>query len=693
MTSIDTGKLQRLIEDYKKSFEQNIPREIYKWKAVKCFQDNWDIEAPDFAEMLSRSLAKTENLLTSAQNFPRKMIGIYADFVPGMVRELFYTLFDETESLEARIERFKQGIAEVHAKWNPEGDRNHYHTESVITTYLWLRYPDKYYIYKPTVAKHVFEALGEKVKLWGAGAAAVVKSYELYDTIAGTLLADSEMRSLLDRALTDDCYPDNFLKTLTVDFCYFVKPKYSITDSIDKHPLFSPKVWMYAPGEGARKWNECVAKGEMCLGWDDLGDLLKYSTRGDMIKRMQKLYGEGKEYKNDSLATWGFAHSVRVGDIVFAKKGRQTIIGRGVVTGEYRYDDARGEYKHIRAVKWDKVGEWRTDEPIVLKTLTDITSDSDYVNRLYALTNERPVVTQVEESQPEEIPAPVEKYTREDFLKDVFMDEKNYNNLVRLLKSKKNIILQGAPGVGKTFSAKRLAYSLMGERDDSRICLVQFHQNYSYEDFIMGYKPHEDTFVLRKGIFYDFCTLAKSNPDKDYYFIIDEINRGNLSKIFGELLMLIEREYRGEKMTLAYNGEQFYVPRRLYIIGMMNTADRSLAMIDYALRRRFGFFEMKPGFDSAGFKMYQSELQFEKFDRLIQTIEKLNEAIKNDSSLGVGFEIGHSYFCGQMRESATDDWLQSIVDFDIIPMLKEYWFDNKSRVEEWSKRLNAAIYD
>ncbi len=235
--------------------------------------------------------------------------------------------------------------------------------------------------------------------------------------------------------------------------------------------------------------------------------------------------------------------------------------------------------------------------------------------------------------------------------------------------TKKNIILQGAPGVGKTFAARRLAWSMMGEKDDSRIEFVQFHQNYSYEDFMMGYKPVEDGFELKYGIFYRFCQKAANQPDKEFFFIIDEINRGNMSKIFGELLMLIEKDYRGTKMTLAYNGLPFSVPKNLYIIGMMNTADRSLAMIDYALRRRFSFFEIEPGFDSQGFISYQNGLNSETLDELISKVKELNRKIAADKSLGRGFCIGHSYFCG--RDVCTDEWLHSVVDYDILPMLSK----------------------
>ena len=283
----------------------------------------------------------------------------------------------------------------------------------------------------------------------------------------------------------------------------------------------------------------------------------------------------------------------------------------------------------------------------------------------------------------------IEEYGAEKFLSEVFMNREKYDSLVHILQAKKNIILQGAPGVGKTFAARRLAYSIMGVKDDSRIEFVQFHQNYSYEDFVMGYKPNDNGFELKKGIFYSFCQKAVSEPEKDYFFIIDEINRGNMSKIFGELLMLIEKDYRGTSLTLAYDGLPFRVPKNLHIIGMMNTADRSLAMIDYALRRRFSFFDMEPGFESDGFKAYLSGLNSEKLDKLVDEIKSLNNAIAEDKSLGKGFCIGHSYLCG--AETYSKEWLQGVVEYDILPMLAEYWFDELDKYEEWKKRLTEIV--
>lgn len=286
----------------------------------------------------------------------------------------------------------------------------------------------------------------------------------------------------------------------------------------------------------------------------------------------------------------------------------------------------------------------------------------------------------------------VMEYTKKDFLNEVFLSEDDYDNLRALLLDKQNIILQGSPGVGKTFSAKRLAYSILGEKDDSKVQLVQFHQNYTYEDFVIGYKPKEDGgFYLRPGVFYNFCKRAQQHPDGKYFFIIDEINRGNLSKILGELMMLIEKDYRGETLVLPYKQEEFSVPKNLYIIGMMNTADRSLAMMDYALRRRFSFFEMKPGFSTDGFNAYQRSLANEDFDKLVSAIIDLNTVIESDDSLGSGFCIGHSYLCNKDKKDVNSDWLKRVVKFDIAPMLREYWFDNDTKFNNGVQKLTSIV--
>lgn len=284
-----------------------------------------------------------------------------------------------------------------------------------------------------------------------------------------------------------------------------------------------------------------------------------------------------------------------------------------------------------------------------------------------------------------------QKYNKDDFLSEVYMKEEEYDKLVTLLKKKKNLILQGAPGVGKTFVAKRLAYSIMGVKDIDRVMMVQFHQSYSYEDFIMGYRPTKSGFELKKGAFYNFCKKAEIDKKNDYFFIIDEINRGNLTKIFGELFMLIENDKRGLSIQLLYSDETFSVPENIYIIGMMNTADRSLAMLDYALRRRFSFYDINPGFVTDGFIKYRNSLKNDKFNRLIECVKSLNDIISSDESLGDGFCIGHSYLCNLSKDKIDDKVLSGIVEYELIPLLKEYWFDEPSKVNNWIINLRSAI--
>ena len=281
-------------------------------------------------------------------------------------------------------------------------------------------------------------------------------------------------------------------------------------------------------------------------------------------------------------------------------------------------------------------------------------------------------------------------YTNFDFEREVFGID--VVDLLGTLDYKKNIILQGAPGVGKTHTAKRLAYAMMGCRDDKRVMQVQFHQNYTYDDFIMGLRPTEQGgFKFMPGPFYEICKRAEGDMDgMSYFVVIDEINRGNMSKIFGEMFSLIEKSHRDEKIMLKYNGELFSVPKNLYIIGTMNTADRGLIMLDYALRRRFAFITIEPAFKSDGFRQLMIESNNTNFNKLARKIIDLNKAISEDEMLGPGFQIGHSYFC--LGRRITNEDLHRIVEFEIMPLLKEYWYDDsEGKVENWHDKLLSTI--
>jgi 5-methylcytosine-specific restriction protein B len=289
----------------------------------------------------------------------------------------------------------------------------------------------------------------------------------------------------------------------------------------------------------------------------------------------------------------------------------------------------------------------------------------------------------------------IKKYKFTDDSDKPFISEVDFLQTVALLKRKKNIILQGPPGVGKTFIARKLAYEIMQEIKDANIEMVQFHQSYSYEDFIQGLRPtQKGGFDLRDGIFYSFCQRALAHPDRPFFFIIDEINRGNLSKIFGELMMLIEADKREEKFALKLTyaedeEDRFYVPSNLYIIGTMNTADRSLAIVDYALRRRFAFITLQPDYGN-NFRSFLTSkgLSAGMVEHICSAVTKVNSKIKEDINLGEGFQIGHSYFCTFTTNEDENKWWNEILSFELKPLLEEIWFDDSTIVSEVLKQLS-----
>lgn len=467
-------------------------------------------------------------------------------------------------------------------------------------------------------------------------------------------------------------------------------------DPVDIEPQLpkTRRTWMYAPGEGARFWEEFYSSGIMAIGWDELGHLDDYKDKDAIANELRKHGGDPEALKrNDAKGCYDFAYEMQVGDIVYAKAGIRRIVGWGVISSDYYFDDNRKEFKNVRKVAWKGKGNWEVSDggKFALKTITEITDYLEFITSLENLVGDRknPPAPGPEQETP--------TYSRAQAYEELFFSNEKIDHAITLLTSKKNIILQGPPGVGKTFFAKRLAYAILGRKDQSKVAMVQFHQSYAYEDFLQGYRPTVDGgFELKNGIFYTFCMQAQKDAENDYFFIIDEINRGNLSKIFGELMMLIECDKRGEEFGLPLTyasgpNNKFHIPENLHIIGTMNTADRSLAMVDYALRRRFCFIDLDPAFEEQKYQKFlvQAGAETAFVKEMTKKVAELNIRIEQDKNLGKGFLVGHSFFCPRKGVMPNVEWFGCLVRSEVEPLLKEYWFDNQDEARKAVERLLA----
>ncbi len=459
--------------------------------------------------------------------------------------------------------------------------------------------------------------------------------------------------------------------------------------------------WLYTPGEGAARWEEFRTAGIMALNWDRVGDLASFPDKESLLEALYTHYGDwGGRPRKAADSVWDYIHAMKPGDIVYVRRSFNEIVGRGVVRSDYRYDEDRSSFRAVRDVEWTHVGSWPLEQRIgrlMLQRLTENTKYTpDQLNALIGIEDSHSPSSVEEQHGNNELDEADEHYTSTDFLDEVFLSPEDLEQMLGLLRRKKNLILQGAPGTGKTFAAKRLAYALMGETDDSRVEVVQFHQSTAYEDVVVGLRPTaEGGFAAAEGVFARFCRRAAADPGRDYVFIIDEINRANISKAFGELLMLIEAEHRGEALRLPVSGELLSVPKRLHIIGMMNTADRGLALIDYALRRRFAFFEMRPALDHPGFLKHVEAVGSSRLEALVDVVRLLNQRIAEDEALGPGFQIGHSYLClpagSPENPAGTDADVTSVVRYELEPLVREYWFDNPAAMDESIHELESVL--
>ena len=802
-----------LLSRYKQDLPSFWADEKYKWEAVRHFQDNWNIDAPDFGDMIKEATSKHGNLLASYNYFPVGMIMSFASVDVERTRNMFRMLFDEAKDIAQRINAFIIE-AEEFRKTRESDWKQHYQDLRAVSVYLTLRYPEKYFIYKYREFVNAVETLGDnssifrkKNKNFGQHYASIV---QYLNNVCETLTADEElqmeMHSLLDGRT--ELYKDEARHITTSDYIFYLgrrlKNQMSTSSSNteeDDDDNDEVAYWTYSPGEQASKWNDCTKEGIMCIGWDPLGDLTHYNNRDEMQREIKRHYPTDGSAKNDSLAVWQFTHDMKPGDIVYAKKGRSTIIGRGVVESDYYYDEDREEFKNVRRVKWTNVGVWDSEDIHAMKTLTNVTKYKDYVEKLESLFDSS------------------KKRTN--------MPKTKYQEYIDLLEEARNLVLTGAPGTGKTFLAKEIVKAMGAETD-----FVQFHPSYDYTDFVEGLRPlqkdgGEMGFERKDGIFKEFCKKALKNwedsqktpneiieeesleekynellqriedgelnkfqlrtgdkvmevveisdynniilktpgsessktytvslnrltklakvytslddldkipniardirdviggcnasaywavlreiykqreslrdersiarpkyigraayidsPDlagnfvkeKKYVFIIDEVNRGEISKIFGELFFSIDPGYRGVKGRVKtqyqnliseddvfYDG--FFVPENVYILATMNDIDRSVESMDFAMRRRFTWKEITPDDTAEMLNTLDCD------EEAKATMNRLNAVIAKTEGLGAAYMVGPSYFL-KLDENGGD--FNKLWKMNIEPLLKEY---------------------
>jgi hypothetical protein len=662
---------KELAEEYKEWLRKFKNRdELYKWEATKHFLDNWDIEAREFFPMFKTAIAKAGNLLYVIS---RSYITQAARLKPEETRKLFRELYDESRDLGERLRAFSAGAASLRdelAALLSSKTLTPLQDERAMAFYLAMRYPERHYLYKDSLYRLTCAVLDEPVAEAGAKYLHFVR---IADRLKKELvLSDPELLRLHRETLTPNCYQGVDANLIVQNFLYV-----TLQGNLGIEKAAAPADatwWMYAPGQGARFWESYADEGIMGLGWSELGCLDDYPDKEAIADRLRELKDEPEgSFKNDALACWAFAHVMKPGDIVIPKRGAREYLGYGIVESGYRYEPDRGEQPNVRNVRWVKRGSWmETQQPIVTKTLTDVTKYPEYIEHLRKLI--------IDESP--------------------FIDTPSAGAASR----PRNYILYGPPGTGKTWSTSKIALALVEDRgfesyaDESRdeirrrygalveeglVEFVTFHQSYSYEEFIEGIRPAAVeggiSYDVEPGIFKKLCDKARARPDRPHVLIIDEINRGNVARIFGELITLIEDDKRegapnAARSRLPYSQGQFSVPPNLFLVGTMNTADRSVEALDTALRRRFSFIEMLPD------PGLLSKAEFAAFDKpdLGQLLRAINRRI--ECLLDRDHQIGHAYFMGVHEADDPEAGLRQVFRDRVIPFLKEYFYNDPAKI-------------
>ncbi len=683
-----------LIEKYKAVLKTNgLEMEEYKWEILG--KPYWDLDAPDLLEMVKSIPFK--NLA-----YPLA-IGVLKQLVekhPEEMRKALKSLFEDNNNLTERIKNFRSQVDALYKTIDPK--LSSHHDERTISIYLAFYDADKYPIYKNSF-------YSKYCKLRNRRQASTNEKYQDYnlllqDLISNYINKDEELIKMYRNLVLPEYYQDKNYLLLAQDILYrLLDGKRDVVEAPPEPPsMKSPDDMAIVEEEKPENNNDSAyeeePQGEPNFWW------LNANPAIWSISQMEK--GEKQSYtsrneKGNKRRIYKHFEAAQKGDFMIGYESTpvKQIKALLEVTRGLHQQDGNEVIEFEMVDKLNVPVHWTE-----LQSNPALSSCEVFINNqgsLFKLTEEEyDIIREVIDEKNIADTIKVESGTKVIYSYDSdpekpFIPLSEFKQTIELLKRKKNIILQGPPGVGKTFIARKIAYEIMGYKNDANIEMVQFHQSFSYEDFIQGLRPDsKGGFKLTNGVFYTFCQKAHAHPDRQFFFIIDEINRGNLSKIFGELMMLIEHDKRKEKfaLKLTYADDEldrFYIPENLHIIGTMNTADRSLAIVDYALRRRFAFITLRPDFGEA-FKTFLKTKKLSDYliAHIVNTMKQINDEIQRDINLGAGFLIGHSYFCTYPGIIDEKSWFNEVVAFELKPLLEEIWFDDPDRV----KRLTDSMF-
>ena len=703
------GVFSSLLAKYREALPSFWEDEKYKWEAVTHFQKHWDIEADDFSAMLTEATSKHVNLLDVKMYFPIGVLRDYIELDKERTREMFRVLFDESKDITERISYFSNE-AEAIRKLGGDRWKNHYQNLHAISVYLTFMYPNKYFIYKYTELHNTIERLGDNFTFPGQKTppSFYSKVIDYCEGLRVRIAADKAVCNELDKQISNspECFADQHRNIATVDFIYYVGKRLkdipSAGDPKEDGPVIEPdensRYWIYAPGEGASMWQLCQDEGIMVLGWNKIGDYRQYESHEQLISDMQEAYNKhDKNFMHSSLAVWQFLHDMKVGDVIFVKQGLGKIIGRGVVQGDYEYDEKLNErFPNKRRVHWTHIGEWDTPVGLPRKTLTRFYENSTSIFMLERLffPELKPAI--------EQIPFSIDKVIKDIDETGLIYTPALIKRFAFSLMTKPFVILSGLAGSGKTQLAITFAKTLV-EDTDTQVCIVSVGADWTNREPLLGFpnalQPNQ--YVRPESRVLDLLIEASmpENANKPYFLILDEMNMSYVERYFADFLSAMESK---EAIPL-WNGcldpdredddsddtpTSIKLPSNLFIIGTINV-DETTYMFSPKVLDRANVIEFKISVDemtsflenmkdvnpdniiskaanmAASFVEIASKNDLEKDALAVETLKKFFGELKNVNA-EFGYRSATEIFRFICQAKNNDDTAVKITDNEIL---------------------------